>query len=351
VPQMIDFISKLIDDGYAYKAEGGSVYFSVSKFNEYGKLSGASLDKLKTGASGRVSLDEYDKDNAVDFALWKSYVAEDGDVFWETKLGKGRPGWHIECSVMANTLLGETIDIHTGGEDLLFPHHENEIAQSEAYNKKPFARFWLHSKHLVVDGNKMSKSLNNFYTLKDIENKGYNPLALKLLYFSSHYRNQMNFTFESLDNAQKNIIDINQTIAKLTNYYSKTENDDLENIKKTSDKYLKDFITALEDDLNSPKAIATFFEFVRFINSLISSNKITNSTAKKILSYFKKYESLLGLFDFPLIVSKAVVELGWKRFEFRLNKNFAESDKLRDLILEKGYKIDDLPNGFVIITR
>jgi len=348
VDKMAEFVSDLVDKGYAYRGEDKSYYFSINKFKEYGKLSGCTLENLKQDACGRMKNDEYGKDCANDFALWKAYNEEDGNVFWETKLGKGRPGWHIECSVMANTILGPTIDLHTGGEDLVFPHHENEIAQSEAHNGAIFARYWMHVKHLMVDGSKMSKSLNNFYTLRDIESKGYFPLALKLLYFMSQYRNQMNFTFEALENAQKNLNDINQTISKLTNYYSKTTEDNSLEIKKTADNALKKFIKDLEDDLNSPNALANLFEFVRYVNGLIGQGKLTEKSAKKILSYFKKYEKLLGLFEFPDKVSKSCIDLAWKRYNYRLEKNFTESDNMRKALTEKGCKVDDLPNGFVI---
>jgi cysteinyl-tRNA synthetase len=247
---------------------------------------------------------------------------------------------------MSNTLLGKTLDIHSGGEDLMFPHHENEIAQSEAHNNAQFARFWMHCKHLIVDGNKMSKSLGNFYTLKDIENKKYNPLAVKLLFYMSHYRSQLNFTFDGLDDAQKKITDINKTIAKLSNYYVDLQEDNFDS--KVADKFLKDFVSALEDDLNTPKAFASFYEFLSFVNSLISNSKITEKSAKKLLTYFKKYDLLLGLFDFPEKVEKEVVGLCQERYLARKRKDFATSDQIRDKLSKTAYKVDDLPNGFTI---
>jgi len=351
IDQIVDFILDLVKKGYAYQGEDSSYYFSINKFKKYGKLSGFELKDLKQDASGRTKTDEYGKDSAKDFALWKAYVPEDGTVFWETKLGKGRPGWHIECSVMANTLLGKTIDIHSGGEDLIFPHHENEIAQSESHNDIEFARFWIHSKHLMVDGKKMSKSLGNFYTLRDIEAKGFNPIALKLLYLLSHYKSQLNFTFESLTNCQTNLQDFNLTIAKLTNYNARLESDTYDEVVKTSENYLKDFIKALEDDLNTPIALAVLFEFSKYVNGLIGNGKIKTETARKLSGYFKKYDSLLGLFNFPEKADDKVVESAWKRFDFRKEKKFAESDQQRDEITKSGWKIDDIQNGFILIKN
>jgi cysteinyl-tRNA synthetase len=201
---MVSLIKRLMEKGYAYKGEDGSIYYDISKFKDYGNFQSLKIEELKPGA--RVKVDEYGKEEASDFALWKAWDEEDGDVFWETEIGKGRPGWHIECSTMAMKYLGETIDIHSGGVDLIFPHHENEIAQSEAATGKEFARYWLHSEHLLVEGRRMAKSLGNFYTLRDLIAKGYDPKAIRFLLMATHYRQQLNFTFDGLE-AAKNAVD------------------------------------------------------------------------------------------------------------------------------------------------
>ena len=347
IDKIVKFIAELSLKGYAYKGEDNSIYFKISKFKDYGKLSGIKLSNLKEGASGRIDSDDYDKENANDFALWKAYVPNDGNVFWETQLGKGRPGWHIECSVMSNTLLGSTLDIHSGGEDLIFPHHENEIAQSEAHNGVQFARFWFHPKHLMVDGKKMSKSLHNFYTLRDIEKKGYNPVAVKLLFFSAHYKNQLNFTFDSLESSEKSLVDLNNTIKLLTNYFS--ENEIKSNFLDNANNYLKDVVKALEDDLNSPKALYYLYQFDKEVNGLISNGKLTKKETKDLLKIYKKLEDLFGLFNFPEVVNKQISKLAWDRYRFRQDKNFAKSDEIRDKIKDLGFIINDIPNGFVLI--
>ena len=345
VDEIVRFIGELASKGYAYKGDDNSIYFNIKKFKDYGKLSRIEFKELKDGASNRVKSDDY-KDDARDFALWKSYTPTDGKVFWETRFGKGRPGWHIECSVMANTLLGETIDIHSGGEDLVFPHHENEIAQSEAHNEKPFAKYWMHAKHLLVENKKMSKSVGNFYTLRDLEKIKYNPLSIKLNYFMAHYSSQQNFTLDALKVAQKNLIDINLIIEKLTNYFTK----DFEefDVKKDSEKYLKDCVKALEDDLNSPNALAILFEFKSYVNGLMAKG-LSKENNRHLLSYFKKFDQLFGLFDFPDPVPKEIIKLGWERYEFRKAKDFNSSDKLRDELKKKGYQTDDLKDGFTIV--
>ncbi|MEK6808976.1 MAG: cysteine--tRNA ligase, partial [Nanoarchaeota archaeon] len=215
IPEMIMLIKKLLKKGFAYKGEDGSIYYDISKFKNYGKLAQLDMDGLKEGA--RIRHDEYSKDSPKDFCLWKACDKDDGDVFWKTELGKGRPGWHIECSAMNMKYLGEEFDIHTGGVDLIFPHHENEIAQSVGATGKEFVHYWFHNEHLLVNGKKMSKSLGNFYTLRDLLNKGYNPIGIRYLLLSTHYRQQLNFTEESLQGAENSVQRINDFILKLRN--------------------------------------------------------------------------------------------------------------------------------------
>lgn len=209
IPGMVALVKKLLDKGYAYRSEDGSIYFNISKFKDYGKLAKIQVGELKAGA--RVKVDEYEKEQASDFVLWKAWDPDDGDVFWETEIGKGRPGWHIECSTMSMKYLGETFDIHCGGVDNLFPHHENEIAQSEAATGNKFVNYWLHNEHLLVEGKKMAKRLGNYFTVRDLTAKGYDPVAIRYLMMSTHYRQQLNFTFEGLDAAKK-------TLDRLTNF-------------------------------------------------------------------------------------------------------------------------------------
>ncbi|MFA5126282.1 MAG: cysteine--tRNA ligase, partial [archaeon] len=203
IPEMVSLVKKLLDKGVAYRGEDGCIYFSIKKFPAYGKLAGINVKKLKAGA--RIKQDEYEKEGVGDFALWKAWDENDGPVFWETELGKGRPGWHIECSAMSMKYLGEHFDIHTGGVDNKFPHHENEIAQSEAATGKKFVNYWMHTAHLMVEGKKMSKSLGNFFTLRDLLDKGFKPMAIRYVFLNTHYRQPLNFTFESVKDAQKTL--------------------------------------------------------------------------------------------------------------------------------------------------
>jgi cysteinyl-tRNA synthetase len=277
IPEMVELIKRLMEKGYAYRGEDGSIYYDISKFKDYGKLSKLKIEELKPGA--RVKVDEYGKEEARDFALWKAWDEEDGDVFWETEIGKGRPGWHIECSTMAMKYLGETIDIHSGGVDLIFPHHENEIAQSEAATGKPFARYWLHSEHLLVEGRRMAKRYGNFYTLRDLIKKGYDPKAIRYLLMSTHYRQQLNFTFEGLE-AAKGAVD------RLTTFVRRLlETDGAgcgEEIKRLMAEVQKRFESAMDDDLNISVALAALFDFVRDVNKLMDENRLSRKEAEEV---------------------------------------------------------------------
>lgn len=328
IKEMVDLIKTLLDKGIAYKAEDG-IYFSIDKYEKYGKLSKINLEELKEGASERVTKDEYDKENAHDFALWKFYVKEDGDVFWDTEIGKGRPGWHIECSAMSSKYLGKTFDIHTGGVDLIFPHHENEIAQSEAANGKDFVNYWMHNEWVLVNGKKMSKSLGNFYKLNDIIEKGYSALDLRYFYLTKIYRQKLNFTWESLDVAKT-------SLQRLKNIISETKDD-----KKDNKKYLKEFQEAMNDDLNTPKALQVLWKLVR------------DEKAKGKINTLKEMDKVLGLkllekekIDIPEEVMKLIKE----REEARKNKEWAKSDELRDKIKARGYAVADTSEGSVVIN-
>ena len=343
IKEMVELIKKLLEKGYAYKAEDGSTYYDISKFKEYGKLSKIKIEELKPGA--RVKADQYAKEEARDFALWKAWDEEDGDVYWETELGKGRPGWHIECSAMALKYLGETIDIHSGGVDLIFPHHENEIAQSEAVTGKPFARFWLHSEHLMVEGRKMAKSLGNFYTLRDLLRMGYSPKAIRFLLLSTHYRQQLNFTFEALKAAEK-------TIERLQIFMERLKEANGtgcgKQIDKLMEKVKEEFETALDDDLDINTALASLFEFIREVNKLIDENKLSKQEARMVRELMLKFDKVLGVIgeeEKEEGLPKEIMELIRKREEARKRKEWETADQIREKLREMGIIIEDTPTG------
>jgi len=345
IKEMAALVKKLLDKGYAYRGEDGSIYFKVGKFKGYGKLAHIDFKKLKAGA--RVKQDEYEKGEAHDFALWKAWSKEDGKVFWETALGKGRPGWHIECSAMSMKHLGETFDIHSGGEDLIFPHHENEIAQSEAATGKPFARYWVHNAFLKVNGEKMSKSLGNFYTLRDLND--YNPIAVRYLMISSHYRQPLNFTFEGLRAAQNAIDRLNELVSKLKEVQESGHGmeKDTGKVAKAIEKAGNKFEKAMDDDLNTALAFAALFEFVRAANALLGKGLIGKKDAKLALEFLKRVDSVLAVMDFEQKkeISKQDLALVKKREKLRKEKKWAEADEIRKQLAEKGILLDDTEKG------
>ncbi len=324
IPQMIEYIQVLIKKGVAYEKDG-SVYFDITKFSEYGKLSKISLDNLKTGT--RSLSDNYTKDDVADFALWK----KDDEFGFESPWGKGRPGWHIECSVMSQANLGDTFDIHVGGVDLIFPHHENEIAQSESKTGKKFVNYFVHGAHLLVDGAKMSKSLDNFYTLKDIEDQGFDPLALRYLYLQTHYRQEMNFTWESLEAAQTALERLRNEIE----HFSPPEIGCAE--------YEQKFIEAINDDLNIPQALAVMWELVKSdypqrakTASLFEMDKVLGLDLKN-----KKEKAEIKV---PEKVKKLIEE----REEYRKQKRYHLADQWRNKIRKLGFDIEDKEEGTVV---
>ena len=337
IDEMASIIKKLLDKKVAYKSEDGSIYYDISKFKSYGKLSHAKIKSLKEGA--RVKQDSYEKEEAKDFALWKAHDREDGDIFWETEIGKGRPGWHIECSAMSMKYLGNHFDIHAGGVDLVFPHHENEIAQSEAFTGKKFVNWWFHNEHLLVDGHKMSKSLGNFYTLRDLLNKGYSPKAIRYTLISAHYRMQLNFTEEAVKAAENAVQRLKDFIAKLKESKSNVEN---KNISKLIQKTKDNFEKALDDDLSISIALAHIFEFVKEINTLMMENKIGKNNAKKILSLMMDFDKILGVLEEKEEkLSSELKKLIDEREKARKEKNFAKADKIREELKQKGIILED----------
>ena len=320
ITDMVNLIKKLIKKGYAYKAEDG-IYFSIDKFKNYGKL--ANLKK-NNSSKERIKNDEYDKENMRDFALWKFYTKEDGNVCWDTEIGKGRPGWHIECSAMSMKILGESFDIHTGAVDLIFPHHTNEIAQSEAATGKLFVKYWLHGGFLTMKEGKMSKSLGNVVYLADIEKKGFSPLDYRYMCLTTHYRSPLIFTIENLESARN-------SYQRLKNIISEIRDD-----KKTNKNSLEEFKKAIEDDLNIPKALQVLWSLVR------------DEKAQGKYQTIKKMDEVLGLKLLEketIIVPAEVLELVEEREKARKEKNWKKADELRKKVNELGYQINDTENG------
>ena len=334
-------IIKLQNEDYCYESEG-SYYFSINKFAGYGRLSGLEINESRNKT--RLNEDEYTKDNAQDFALWKSWNNDDGDVYWEGKLGKGRPGWHIECSVMSTKILGNEIDIHAGGVDLIFPHHENEIAQTEAVTKKQFVRYWIHAEHLIVEGKKMSKSEGNFFTLRDLLDKGYDANHIRFLLIASHYRSQLNFTFDGIKQAKENIDRIQESYSKVKSLETETGcNRVLSEITKGS---IDSFEGAMDDDLDMPVALASIFRFVRDLNKYLDDNEVLEENKSEILDYFKKINSILGILSNETIkLDEEIKQLIRERDEAREKKDWNKSDKIRDELLKRGYVVEDTEKG------
>jgi len=343
IPEMVTLIKTLMAKGYAYHGEDGSIYYAISKFADYGKLSKIKVDELKAGA--RVSQDEYAKEEAQDFALWKAWTPEDGNVFWETELGKGRPGWHIECSAMSMKYLGETFDIHCGGVDNMFPHHENEIAQSEAATGKKFVNYWLHNEHLLVEGKKMAKRLGNFYTLRDLLAKGYDPIAIRYLLLSTHYRQQFNFTFEGLDSAKGAVDRLRNLVRRLHETEGKSSKGKIEQL---TDKLEACFGGSMDDDLNVSTALASLFDFVREVNNLLDANAVSKEEASEVGGLLMQLDSVLGVIG-KVEVEEALPQdidaLVKKREEARKAKNWKEADAIRQQLKAMGIVVEDTAQG------
>ena len=334
-------IMKLQNEDYCYERDG-SYYYSINRFSRYGSLSGLEISNQKNRS--RLNEDEYTKDNAQDFALWKAWDKDDGDVYWEGKLGKGRPGWHIECSVMSTKILGGEIDIHAGGVDLIFPHHENEIAQTEAVTNKKFVKHWIHSEHLIVEGKKMSKSEGNFFTLRDLIEKGYDAKSIRFLLISSHYRSQLNFTFDGINQAKENINRMQEVYSKIIECKTRTGID--ANISSITKESKRAFEEALDDDLDMPVALASIFKFVRDINRYLENNQVSETNKSEIIDYFETIDRVLGILSNKTIeVDEDVKSLIEQRDEARIKKDWKKSDEIRDELLMKGFIVEDTKEG------
>jgi cysteinyl-tRNA synthetase len=362
IDRMIEMIGTLISRGLAYQAEDKSVYFRINKFPNYGKLAHFDLAELKS--TGRVKHDEYDKEHIGDFALWKAWDDEDGDVKWESPWGPGRPGWHIECSAMSTALLGDQIDIHCGGVDNIFPHHEAEIAQSEGVTGKKFVRYWLHCAHLLVDGQKMSKSLGNFYTLPDLLEKGYTGREIRYALMRVHYRAPLNFTWEGMEEARQALTRIDEWLTRLYEVVAKK-------IDKGKSKMQRgeQFEEALDDDLNISAALGFLFETIRETNRAMDQNELDSASAKAWLKWWDRINSVLGhrrhltmatetgifhlkgadvaMIHLPASLTKLVDE----REKARREKNWKQSDELREQIFALGWEVRDSKDGPKLTPR
>ncbi len=342
IPEMVALIQRLLQKGYAYRGEDGSIYFDISKFKDYGKLSRLKIKELKPGA--RVRQDEYAKEEARDFALWKAWSEEDGEVYWDTPLGKGRPGWHIECSAMSMRYLGETLDIHAGGVDLIFPHHENEIAQSEAATGKTFVRYWVHNEHLLVEGRKMSKRYGNFYTLRDLLAKGHDALAIRYLLLATHYRRKLNFTFKALEDATRAVERLSDFAARLESYSAGAQKPT--KLSRHVEHARREFESALCDDLDAPRALAAVFRLVREANRAMGRGEASMEDVKAVKRFFADFNRIFAVVrerrgELPPELMKLIRE----REEARKRRDFATADALREELLRHGIAVEDTPRG------
>ncbi|MCX8158808.1 MAG: cysteine--tRNA ligase [Candidatus Pacearchaeota archaeon] len=328
IKEIVSLIKILMKKGYAYQSQDG-IYFSISKFKNYGKL--ALLEKIKT-TKERINKDEYSKENPQDFALWKFYKEEDGNVFWETEIGKGRPGWHIECSAMSIKCLGKSFDIHTGAIDLIFPHHTNEIAQSEAATGKKFVNYWIHGAHLTLKDEKMAKSAGNTIYLSNLKEKGFNPIIFRYLCLQNHYRSPMSFSFDNLEAAKSSYERIKRKIIILKKEHAK--------LNDKTKIYEKQFLEAINDDLNMPLALQVFYKAL---------DDIDFSSEKK-LKLLEKFDEVFGLGikdikEEKLSIPEEINKLIKQREKLREEKNFKEADKIREMIRQKGFLLEDSPEG------
>ncbi len=337
IASMIRMIETLIKKGHAYVTEDGSVYFAIDTYPEYGQLT--RLDRTRQQTVARIATDEYAKDNPQDFSLWKSWKEEDGDVYWESPWGRGRPGWHIECSVMSIEYLGSHFDIHCGGVDNMFPHHENEIAQSVCATGEPFVNIWMHNEHLLVDGGKMSKSLGNYYRISDLIRKGFTPEALRYILLGTHYRSKVNFSLEKRHEAQR-------VVQRISDIYDRLL--DLVGQEVTGDELPADythFEAAMDDDLDAPKALGIFFNWIRKTNSRLADHSLTLEEASKGLNFIRRFNSVFDIISQRKTAPPEVLQLVKEREAARSRKDWSEADRLREIIREKGWIVEDTPTG------
>ncbi len=340
IDQMLDVVETLVERGHAYEHEG-SVYFDISSFPEYGKLSGVVPEEQDSRQFGRLDQDEYERDDVRDFVLWKA--AKEDEPSWDSSWGPGRPGWHIECSAMSIEYLGATLDMHLGAVDLIFPHHENEIAQSEAYTGEEFVRYWVHPEHLIVEGEKMSKSRGNFYTLRDLLDQGYDPIAIRHLLMTAHYRRQLNFTMDGLEQSQQALNGLWDFADRVAEIPDDAEGEDLSDEVETA---LEKFDAALNADLNVPGAMAAVFELMRDVNPLLAEGNVSAAGRERVLDFFEDADTVLGLIEHEKgTVDEEIDALIEERQQAREVGDYERSDEIRDELLEQGIVIEDTPQG------
>lgn len=343
IPEMIEIIKRLDANGHTYESDG-STYFRINTFNGYGKLSKMNFEGNVTGASERVDSDEYEaKENARDFVLWKA--VKPGEPFWDTSLGPGRPGWHIECSAMSMKSLGETFDIHVGGIDLVFPHHENEIAQSEGATGRPFVNYWVHAEFLMVEGKKMSKSLGNFFTFRDLVEKGYSARAIRYLLLSAPHHKQLNFTLDGLRGAEGTVARLNDFRQRLTEVQAVEGS--TPPIARMAELSVKRFEDAMDDDLNTAEALAAVHDFIRETNSSIAAGAIKAEDKALLLAAVDRFDSVFGIFGEAKkeMLDSEIQALIDERQAARKAKNFARSDEIRDQLTGMGIILEDTKDG------
>jgi len=338
IPKMISMIERLLEKGFAYSEDDGSVYFNISSFPNYGKLTQINISAQRTG--DRVMEDEYDKDAPQDFALWKGWKEEDGEVVWDAPWGRGRPGWHIECSAMSSESLGDHFDIHCGGVDNMFPHHENEIAQSQCATDQPFVNFWLHSEFLMLDGGKMSKSLGNFYRISALKELGFTAESIRYQLLAGHYRSKITFSIDKKHEGDK-------VVQRLSDFYTRLQkmNANESSTGSMPEAYSK-LRDRMNDDLDSPQALAVFFDWMKTVNGKIDKNVITDSELGEAWEFLVAFDSVFGFIqnqDFE-IPDKINLLLN-KRQKARDEDNWVESDLIREQLKEKGWIVDDTTDG------
>ena len=343
IPEMVELIEKLLQTNHAYRSDG-SIYYRISSFPEYGKLSKINFSGNIAGASERVDTDKYEKEDARDFALWKE-PASPNEPSWEGAIGRGRPGWHIECSAMSMKYLGETFDLHAGGIDLVFPHHENEIAQSEGATGKPFVNYWIHFEHLKVEGETMSKSKGNYYTFRDIAAKGYSPAAVRYFLLSVPYNKQLNFTFDALSGAEKTVASLRDFRARLTE--AKVEAGRNENLSEAAQRALAEFEAGMDDDLNTSVALAAIHNLTREVNTALARKKVREDNKRELLELIARVDSVLNVFGSEQreMLDEEVQALIDERQEARRRRDFARADELRDELANRGIVLEDTKDG------